>query len=93
MAAELEVAITAAPAARASCKAKMETPPVPWTRIVSPGLSDAASKSACQAVTPAHGSVDACSNEKCAGIRTQAVSGSTTCSASTPSIEPPRAFA
>jgi len=59
--AELEVANTRAPAARASCSAKIETPPVPCTSTLPPGVSLAASKSACHAVTPAQGSVAACS--------------------------------
>ncbi|MNP69041.1 hypothetical protein D3C76_1650830 [compost metagenome] len=33
-----EVAITVAPASLANCRAKIDTPPVPCTSTVSPGL-------------------------------------------------------
>jgi hypothetical protein len=35
----LEVAITRAPASRANWSAKSETPPVPWIKTESPGLT------------------------------------------------------
>ena len=41
--------------------AKTETPPVPSVSTVDPGPSTPSSKSACQAVSAAHGSVAACS--------------------------------
>ena len=57
MAAELEVAITRAPNIWANCSAKIETPPEPCTSTMSPALMLPISTSACQAVTPAQGSV------------------------------------
>src|SRR5580700_5118624 len=48
-----EVAITAAPVIFAICSAAMETPPVPSTKTVSPGLICPSPTSARQAVTPA----------------------------------------
>jgi len=84
-----DVAITRAPTASASCAAKSETPPVPWTSTLAPGTSGAGpSKSACHAVTAAHGSVAACSNESARGIATTPRAGSTAYSASTPSRGP-----
>ena len=56
------VAITVAPPASASCRAKRETPPVPWTRTVEPGTRrwEGEEYSAFQAVTAAQGRVAAC---------------------------------
>ncbi|MND08574.1 hypothetical protein D3C83_312950 [compost metagenome] len=53
------MAITVAPIALANCRAKMETPPVPWTSTVSPAFSPPLGTSARQAVTPAQVSVAA----------------------------------
>jgi len=48
-----EVAMTVAPAALANCSANSETPPVPWTSTVAPGLTCPSVITARQAVTPA----------------------------------------
>jgi len=54
-----EVAITVAPMARASCSAKIETPPVPSTSTLSPALMPPSTTSARHAVRPAVVSVAA----------------------------------
>lgn len=51
--------MTVAPAILANCRAKMETPPVPWISTLSPGLSLPSDISARQAVRPAVVRVDA----------------------------------
>ena len=56
-----EVAMTRAPAASANCMANIETPPVPSVSTVCPAISERAPNSAFHAVTPAQGSVAACS--------------------------------
>ncbi|MOA28386.1 hypothetical protein D3C78_1493260 [compost metagenome] len=48
-----EVAMTVAPAILANCRAKMETPPVPWISTLSPGFRWSSAISARQAVRPA----------------------------------------
>ncbi|MNE80827.1 hypothetical protein D3C80_1774330 [compost metagenome] len=48
-----EVAITVAPASLANCRAKIDTPPVPCTSTLSPGLRAPSAISARQAVRPA----------------------------------------
>ena len=53
----------------------METPPVPWTRTVSPDLSFPSSTKARQAVKPAHGRVAASFKFKFLGIRVIALAG------------------
>ncbi len=50
---EDEVAITVAPMARAICRAKMDTPPVPSTSTVSLAFSWPSTTRARQAVSPA----------------------------------------
>ena len=54
-----EVAMTVAPAILANCRAKIDTPPVPWINTLSPGLSLPSAISARQAVRPAVVRVDA----------------------------------
>ncbi len=56
LASDEEVAITRAPAARANCRAKIETPPVPWTSTLCPAFSGRpAPNRAFQAVSAAQG--------------------------------------
>ena len=81
------------PVAWANCKPKIETPPVPCSSTVSPALSLACSIMACQAVTPAQGSVAPSSKERFAGIFTTPSSSSSAYSASMPSMPPPSALA
>ena len=86
----LEVAMTRAPAKRENCKPNSETPPVPRISTVSPGFIPPSVISACQAVTPAQGSVAASSSVRCSGTWTTPSSCSTTYSASIPSAWAPR---
>ena len=67
--------ITVAPAALASCRAKMETPPVPWVRTTSPGLIRASTIRARQAVRAAQGRVAASAKDQPAGMRVKARAG------------------
>src|SRR4051812_12554590 len=78
--------MTRAPRSLANCAANSDTPPVPKVTTVSPARTP---DSAFHAVTPAQGSVAASANDRCRGIGTSALCGSTTNSASMPSSEPP----
>ncbi|KYF80838.1 hypothetical protein BE11_18035 [Sorangium cellulosum] len=66
----LDVTITRAPSACASCSAKMDTPPVPCTSTDCPACSFPCGTSAFQAVTAAHGSVAPSSKLMCSGSGT-----------------------
>jgi hypothetical protein len=57
------VAMTRAPAALANWSANTETPPLPCTSTVSPGLMALSTNSARHAVSPAHVSVAASAAE------------------------------
>src|SRR5260370_6144529 len=83
------VAITRAPKTRANCSAKTETPPEPWIRTVSPGVTRRWPVSATQAVTAAQGRVAASSKDRWLGRSTTASSLKTAYSASIPSRLPP----
>src|SRR5215472_13491299 len=87
-----DVMMARMPIARANCNPKIETPPVPCSSTVSPGLSLACSTIACQTVTAAQGSVAPSSSDRCAGIFTAPSSSSTAYSASMPSMPPPSAL-
>ena len=63
----LEVTMTFAPIAFASCSAKTLTPPVPIASTVSPGCRRPSAASPTHAVSPAHGRVAASSNESVSG--------------------------
>ena len=86
-----EVMIALAPAARASCRPKTDTPPVPSSSAVSPARRAVASKRPCQAVSAAQGRVAASSKERCSGNLMTPSPSSTTYSLSTPSAVPPKA--
>ena len=62
----------------ANCNPKIDTPPVPCSRTVSPAFSLACSIIACQTVTAAQGSVAPSSSDRCGGIFTAPSSSSTT---------------
>ena len=64
-----EVAITFAPIDFASCSAKIETPPVPCTRTVSPACSLPSLTNARHAVNPAQGNVAASAIVQSFGVR------------------------
>ena len=81
--------MTVAPAALASCRAKMETPPVPWVRTTSPGLIRASTIRARQAVRAAQGRVAASAKDQPAGICVKARTGMATYSAAKPSAWSP----
>ena len=83
--------ITRAPAIFASWSAKIDTPPVPSVSTVSPARRILPCISAFHAVTPAHGSVAASSNDMCAGILSSPSSWNAANSASTPSSGEPSA--
>src|SRR4051794_38131858 len=86
-----EVTITAAPASFANCSAKIDTPPVPCTKTVSPGRMRASSKSARQAVSAAQGNVAASSKVRLEGMRLTASASRSINSCSTPGRVPPSA--
>jgi hypothetical protein len=77
------------PAALASCSAHIETPPVPRSSTVLPGLAAPPTKRAFHAVTPAHGSVAASVNSSQEGTEISTFSGTTISSASMPSMVAP----
>ena len=81
--------MTVAPMALAICSAKMDTPPVPRTRTVSPAFSAPLTTRALHAVTPAVVSVAASANEYPFGARVNAVAGATTSSPAYPSTPSP----
>ena len=81
--------MTRAPVITPNWRAKMETPPVPCTRIVSPAWTWSATNIAFHAVTAAQGSVEPSSNERCGGRCTRPSWESVTYSASMPSMPPP----
>ena len=83
------MAITVAPAALASCTAKIDTPPVPWVRTTSPGLIRASTMRARQAVRAAQGKVAASANDHPFGKRVKAAAGMATYSAAKPSAWSP----
>jgi hypothetical protein len=56
--------MTRAPHILANWRANKETPPVPWVRITSPGLTAPTLTTAPQAVSAAQGKVAASSNDK-----------------------------
>ena len=72
--------MTVAPIALAICSAKIETPPVPRTRTVSPAFNAPLTTRALHAVTPAVGRVAASVNEYPLGAWVNAVAGATTSS-------------
>ena len=81
---------TSHPAARATLRATMLTPPVPWSRIVCPVTSFCPSvTSELQAVTPAHGKQAASTALRWSGMCTHNCSSTTRWLASTPSTSPP----
>src|SRR5262245_4100247 len=87
-----EVMIARAPAIFAICSAKIETPPVPSESTVSPAFNTRGPCiSAFQTVTPAHGSVAACSYDKCGGNFSRPSAWNTQYSASVPSSGRPSA--
>ena len=86
---EEEVEITVAPAALASCRAKIDTPPVPWVKTTSPGRMRASTIRARQAVRAAQGRVAAWAMVQPLGNRVKAVAGMATYSAANPSALSP----
>ncbi len=81
--------MTVAPIAFAICSAKIETPPVPRTRTVSPAFNAPLTTRALHAVTPAVGRVAASVNEYPLGAWVNAVAGATTSSRAYPSTPSP----
>ena len=81
--------MTVAPMALAICSAKIETPPVPRTRTVSPAFNAPLTTRALHAVTPAVGRVAASGNEYPFGAWVNAVEGATTSSRAYPSTPSP----
>src|SRR6516225_8654826 len=81
--------MTVAPIALAICSAKIETPPVPRTRTVSPPFNAPLTTRALHAVTPAVGRVAASVNEYPLGAWVTAVAGATTISRAYPSTSSP----
>ena len=75
---EDEVAITTAPMARAICRAKIETPPVPSTSTMSPAFSWPSTTKARQAVSPAVVSVAASAWLQPRGARVKNCAGTVT---------------